>query len=245
MRSSTADLVCKRLEEDVFLVYGVPRLLICDNGPQFTSVRLKQLAVEYKVKIRYNAYYHPQANPTERVNRNVKTMLGMYVSENQRIWDKSVAKIACALGTAILDTTQQSPYYVNFGRNMVLSGDEYLAKEHFREDRVTEDRRPSGFKKLFEDVKQRIQKASERNKKYYNLRRRVEEFVVGQEVWRTNFPQSDAASYFSAKLAPRYVGPFVIKEKVSPWTYELQDRNGTYQGTWNAKDLKPASACEN
>lgn len=100
LRSSTADMVCRKLEEDIFLVYGVPRLLLCDNGPQFTSNRLKQLASEYRVKIRYNAYYHPQANPTERVNRNIKTMLAIYVKENQRTWDKQLAKISCALSVS-------------------------------------------------------------------------------------------------------------------------------------------------
>lgn len=193
------------------------------------------------MKIRYNAFYHPQANPTERVNRNIKTMLGIYVTENQRTWDKSLAKIACALRTAVHETTKHSPYYVNFGRNMVLSGKERVMKEQLSREVVTEDKRSAGFKKLFEEVKQRIQKASDRNKKYYNLRRRPEEFVVGQQVWRKNFPQSDAARYFSAKLAPKYLGPFIIKKKVSPWTYELQERDGTHQGTWNAKDLKPSN----
>lgn len=65
---------------------------------------------------------------------------------------------------------------------MVLSGEEYVAKEQFRDESAREDLRPIGFRKLFEEVKHRINKASERNKKYYNLRRRSEEFSIGQEV---------------------------------------------------------------
>lgn len=245
LRSSTADMVCRKLEEDIFLVYGVPRLLLCDNGPQFISNRLRHLVSEYKVKIRYNAYYHPQANPTERVNRNIKTMLAIYVEENQRTWDKQLAKISCALRSAVHDTTNHTPYYVNFGRNMVLSGDEYFRKDDFGDTSVPNDVRATGFKKLFEEVRERIRKSSDRNRKYYNLRRRPVELNVGQKVWKKNFPQSDATKNFSAKLAPKYIGPFIIYKKLSPWTYELRKEDGSPQGIWNAKDLKPASADEN
>ncbi|KAJ8931007.1 hypothetical protein NQ314_016142 [Rhamnusium bicolor] len=44
----------------------------------------------------------------------------------------------------------------------------------------------------------------------------------------------------SSKLAPKYVGPFVVAKKVSPWTYELKDVDGRFRGTWHAKDLKPS-----
>lgn len=41
LRSSTAELICRKIEEDIFLVYGVPRILVCDNGPQFISTRFR------------------------------------------------------------------------------------------------------------------------------------------------------------------------------------------------------------
>ncbi|KAJ8978151.1 hypothetical protein NQ317_016854 [Molorchus minor] len=57
-------------------------------------------------------------------------------------------------------------------------------------------------------------------------------------VWRRNYVLSDKAQYFTAKLAPKYLGPFKVYKRLSPWTYELRDSDGKYCGTWHAKDLK-------
>lgn len=91
---------------------------------------------------------------------------------------------------------------------------------------------------MYEDVRKRLNQAAEKNAKSYNLRRRHEEFLVNQPVWKRNYVLSDAQKYFSKKLAPRFVGPFYIKKRISPWTYELRDEEGVAKGTWHAKDLK-------
>lgn len=100
LRKATAERVAKHIEEDVFLIFGVPKMLICDNGPQYKCTIFQKLADAYAVKIRYNANYHPQANPTKRVNQTLKTMIAMYVSENHREWDRNLSKVACAMRTA-------------------------------------------------------------------------------------------------------------------------------------------------
>ncbi|KAG5883975.1 hypothetical protein JTB14_007504 [Gonioctena quinquepunctata] len=205
----------------------------------------------YGVKIRYNAYYHPQANPTERYNRTLKRMLRVYVSDNHRKWDVNLSKVACATRTAVHESTNNTPYYINFGRNMILHGSTFdkseLAEDSGEEDHDSsvEGARDIGFRRLFADVQRRLSKAVERNAKAYNLRRRPEPLLPRQRVWRRNFGVSDASKYFTSKLAPKYVGPFQVRKKVSPWTYELEDFNGISKGVWNIKDLKPASASEN
>ncbi|KAG5870186.1 hypothetical protein JTB14_032478 [Gonioctena quinquepunctata] len=200
LRSSTADVVVRKIEEEAFLVYGVPRLLLCDNGPQYRSRRMRKLAEEYK--------------------------------------------LACAMRTGKHESTSHTPYFVNFGRSMVLSGEDFDKKNIF-EDTSTEDSRPEGFGKLFEDIRKRLDAAAAKNEKTYNLRRRCEEFLPNQLVWRKSFVLSDASKYYTSKLAPKYVGPFHIKKRVSPWSYELGDDAGNSKGIWNAKNLKSASADEN
>lgn len=245
LKDAKTPAIVKLLEEEVFLVYGVPRLLLCDNGPQFISRAFQQLTREYQVKIRFNSNYHPQANPTERVNRTLKSMLAMYVSDNHRLWDVNLPKIACALRTAVHETTRHSPYFLNFGRRMKLSGKEYMQDGPEEVEPANVESRPKAFQGLFKEVKRRLEEAAEKNKTRYDLRRRPEEFLPNQLVWRKNYTQSDKARYYSAKLAPRYVGPFYIKKRISPWTYELRDDKGNFKGIWSAKDLKSASADEN
>lgn len=251
LRSSTAQVVTKHLEQDVFLLFGVPRLLLCDNGPQYTSKVFSRLLKDYGVGVRYNAFYHPQANPTERYNRTLKTMLSMYVSDSHRDWDLNLSKVTCAVRTSFNESIKQTPYFVNFGRNMILNGCDFVDKDRlknfeFDETRISDEAtRERALDALFKDVRRRIDEASKKNEKVYNLRRRHEELLPNQLVWRKNYICSDAAQYFTSKLAPKWVGPYHVKKKLSYGTYALMDDKGNDKGVWNVKDLKPASAGEN
>lgn len=241
LKKSTTDAVVQNLENHVFLLFGVPRILLCDNGPQFRSSKFLRFLESYKCKAKFTPSYHPRANPTERINRVLKTMLSMYVSDNHRSWDENLQKIACAIRTSTHEAMKLTPYFVNFGRNMIVSGEDYRDDVPDLEDEYLDSQatRNDAFRKMFADVKKRLQIANERSCHTYNLRRRNVEYLLNQPVWKKNYVLSDASKYFSHKLAPKFVGPFYIKKRVSPWTYELRDEFGNSKGVWNIKDLKP------
>lgn len=87
LRRATSEAVARYMESNVFLFFGVPSTILLDNGPQYRGRAFLNLAERYKVTLKFNANYHPRANPTERVNRTLKTMLSMYISDNHRDWD--------------------------------------------------------------------------------------------------------------------------------------------------------------
>lgn len=242
LRKATASKIIEHLENDVFLLFGVPRRIISDNGVQFRSKEYRRLLNQYQINPAFVSFYHPQANPTERVNRVIKSMLIAYVSENHRQWDKFLPKVACAIRSAQHETTGHSPYYVNFGREMRLLGSEYRITPD-REEANDPDQlqqRSTCFDKLYKDVRARLQRAYEKSKSRYDLRHRPVSFYPNQVIWRKNFVLSDASKYYAAKLADKYIGPFLIHRKLSPTTYELKDQNGNIQpGTWNVEHLKP------
>lgn len=248
LRKATANNVVDVLEKHVFLLFGVPRNIISDNGVQFKSREYLALLKQYQVKPSFIAYYHPQANPVERVNRILKTMLVSYVSDNQRNWDVLLPKVTCALRTAKHEVTGHTPYFINFGREMHISGQRSLPGAP-SDDNVSSDiernpellaQRSAGFSELYSEVRKRLQNAYERAKARYNLRHRQEDFQPDQLVWRKNFVLSDASRYFSAKLAPKYIGPFQIHRKLSTDSYELKTCDGEIlPGTWHAVHLRP------
>nr|CAI5866728.1 unnamed protein product [Callosobruchus analis] len=235
LRKATGDAVVNKIENEVFLVFGVPRIIVCDNGPQYRSRQFLRLAESYKCEVKFTANYHPRANPTERTNRTYKTMIAMYVSDNHRTWDENLHKIGCALRTSTHETTRLTPYFVNFGRNMMLSGDDYKVGPLLD----VEDGTQLGENKIFSDVRRRLEIAGKKSCDRYNLRRRHVEYLPNQLVWKRNFVLSDASKYFSHKLAPKFVGPYFIHKRISPWTYELRDEHGNSKGVWHSKDLKP------
>lgn len=242
LRKATASKVVEHLENDVFLLFGVPRKIVSDNGVQFRSKEYRRLLNQYQISSAFVSFYHPQSNPTERVNRVIKTMLIAYVSENHREWDKYLPKVACALRSAQHETTGHSPYYVNFGKEMRLLGSEYRITPDQDESNALDHlpQRSTCFNKLYMDVRARLQRAYEKSKHRYDLRHRPVSFYPNQVVWRKNFVLSDASKFYAAKLADKFIGPFLIHRKVSPTTYELKDQNGKVQpGTWNVEHLKP------
>lgn len=240
LRSATSASLIRNLEEYIFLLFGAPKWLVCDNGPQFKSKDFQKFVSSYGVTLSYTAHYHPQADPVERYNQTVESMLRAYVSENHRLWDKNLAKVACAIRTSTHEVTRLTPYFANFGREMILNAgnvkdmpdDLNLETGDYMTERV------KGFQHLVKDIKEKIRKAGEISKKRYDLRRRDVNYLPNELVWRRNFVLSNAAKYFSAKLAPKYIGPYNISRRVSPWTYELS-KDGKPAGTWHVKDLKP------
>ena len=240
LRSATAKAVCKELEDNVFLLFGVPKFVICDNGPQFKSRELKSLCDEYSSKIRFTPHYHPQANPAERINQIIKTTLRAYVSENHRVWDSQLAKVACAIRTSQHEVLGVSPYYANFGKEMFTSGrEENTIRDPDRNNLELEGDVGERFRRLRADIAAKLRTAAKKAAEVYNLRRRDIQYFPNDVVWRRNFDLSNAANYYAAKLAPKYVGPFKIRKRLSPWTYVLEDDTGKDRGTWHTKDLKP------
>ena len=241
LRSATANLIVKRLEENVYLLFGTPRMIICDNGTQFTSSQFRKLNEVYGVQIRFNAVYHPQANPIERSHRTLKVMLSSYVRENHRSWESHLQKLACAMRTSTHETISATPYFVNFGRQMCINGKDFELVKQLKDPNDTPPvPRSTTFREIYDKVRTRLQKASAQAKRTYDLRRRNVQYNIGDRVWCRNYVLSDASKNFMAKLAPKFKGPFVITRRTSPWTYELKDpiTNKTI-GIWHVKDLKP------
>lgn len=244
LRAATASAVAQRIEESVFLMFGAPQYLLTDNGVQFRSKEFLRLTNAYKTKVIFNAYYHAQANPVERVHRVLKTMLASYVKDNHRTWDRYLPQVACAIRTAVHEVTGMSPYFANFGREITLDGQTYGPASNTVDDIAVSDRdsllrRAPGLHKIYDDIVKRLATAYDAAKQRYDLRKRPATFSEGDTVWRKNYVLSDKAKYFTAKLAPKFIGPFLIARKVSSATYELSDSSGTSKGVWHAKDLKP------
>jgi hypothetical protein len=215
--------------------------LICDNGTQLRGRSFRALCERYEVKIQYTPHHYPRADPTERTNRVVKTMIATYIKSDHRHWSDHLAAIGCAIRAACHETTGYSPYFANFGREHKVLGSEHYHPLSPADPRLEDfvQKRQLGFQKLFGEIANRLQTAHEKNKRVYDLRRRPVDYQPGQLVWRRDKSLSDAVGHYTAKLGPKFVGPFKIARKIGYGTYELTDDTGTKRGHWHVQDLKP------
>lgn len=236
LRTANSKSIVTALEEQVFLLFGVPRYIICDNGKQFVSKEFKNLLENYSVGVTHTAYYHAQANPCERQHRTLKTMLAAYVKDDQRNWSLQLQKVACAMRTSKHECSQLTPYFTNFGHEICLNGREHTTGLPDGGDSIKD--KPPDFQKIYRFVQSQLSKSYKKSQQHYNLRHRDVKFTVGQKVLHKNYTQSDAGNYYTAKLAAKYVGPYIVRKVLSPWTYELADLQDKFCGIWHIKDLK-------
>lgn len=239
IRRATANAVTKIIEEKIFLLFGVPQYVLCDNGVQYKSKEFTKMLERYGTRPIYNPNYHPQSNPAERVNRVLKTMLAAYVKENHRKWDEYLPYLGCAIRTARHEVTTQTPYFVNFGQDMCLHGKEYKEVDTDETQKTVIENKPENITKMRQFVKKRLEEAAKKVREKYNLRNRYIEFNVGDLVWKRNYSLSDGVHYINAKLAGKFTGPYRIKRRVGYCIYELIDDLDNSKGNWHTKDLKP------
>lgn len=245
IRKACAKTIINLLEERILLVHGVPEVIRCDNGVQFKSREFQSLTQKYGIRTLFNPNYHPSPNVTERVNRVLKSMISAFVTDNQRVWDENLAALACAVNTAVHEATGRTPYFVNFGKEMILHASEYSRSvdiENSVDSNASQHnnlvKRVEALVKLREFVNKRLQKAHQKSRDQYNLRRRDIHFQEGDLVWKRLFAISDAGNYYSAKLAGKFEGPYKIRKKIGYCVYELEDMKGKSRGNWHIQDLK-------
>lgn len=240
LRNGKTSHIAKILEEDVFLLYGTPNVIICDNGKQFVSNQIKDLAINYGVELWYTPSYHPQANPTERVNKVIGTAIASYVQDNHKEWDKFIPHIAHAIRTAVHEVTGKTPSYLFFGRETSVHGERsrnFQTHTPMLFNRVPYEEALNKRREIFMDVNDRLKKAYESNKSRYDLRRRTWEYRTGELVWKRTKNLSNAGKNFMAKLSPKFEKA-VISEKLSTDVYRLTSLRGKDLGKWHASDLK-------
>ena len=80
-RCANAQSIITALEENIVFRYGALQVFHTDNGTEFINKALSKKLREYGIKHSTTPAYHPQANPVERVNRVVKTMISSFVAE--------------------------------------------------------------------------------------------------------------------------------------------------------------------
>jgi len=233
LRSATAESLKKAFRELIIARYGVPKMVITDNGVHFASRSLKGFLAEMGIRQQFTAPYTPQENPTERANRTVKTMIAQFEGQDQRNCDEKWPEIMLAVNTG------QTPAFLTQGREPRLPSSLY-DKETLGTGRATETPEENANKLggVFEIVRRNMEKASQDQARHYNLRRRQWSPAVGDIVWAKEHHLSKAAEGFAAKLAPRYDGPYQVVDLVSPVICKIRHTQSKKEKTVHVGELK-------
>jgi hypothetical protein len=120
VRKATPRAVTQALYEDVITRFGCPVTVISDNGTQYTGGTFRTFLRELGIVHRLTPPYTPQANPVERTNKTLKTMVTQFCEADQKNWDARLPELMFALNTSRHESTKYTPALLNFGRELVV-----------------------------------------------------------------------------------------------------------------------------
>ena len=82
--SISLEEIIKIYRNNIWKLYGVPRKILSDRGPQFTSRFMEKFTKALGTKRQLSTVYHPQTNgQIERINQKIGTFLQHYVNYQQ------------------------------------------------------------------------------------------------------------------------------------------------------------------
>lgn len=238
--TATADLCAKTLIEEIFLRFGTCRKIISDNGVQFISDVMQQVTYCFDIDTPFIPVYHPESNPVERKNRELKTMLAILVQNEHRTWDEHLPSVRFAFNSTHTDATGYTPAYLTFGRELRAPRD---CIYDFRKVVEAENFVPRitpyllQLKECLVDAKQHLMREQDKRKEVADKHRKPATFKVGDKVLVRTHVLSKKDKGYTSKFAPRRDGPYVVKKQVSSASYILMDAAEEELGRFHASEL--------
>ncbi|KAF5230292.1 hypothetical protein FAUST_9880 [Fusarium austroamericanum] len=204
--------------QEVELLYGAPEGIVSDRGPVFTSGFWSALCYHSRIKRRLSTAFHPQTDgQTERMNQVLEHYLRCFIGENQANWPALLRTAQFACNNAVSNTTGISPFNALLG---------YEPDFHFRHEGMA----PGGevpevtlriekIRMLRERAMIQWREATESQAKHFNAKHQEKTFQAGDLIALST--KNIKLKGEKKKLAPRFLGPFRILERVGKQAYRL------------------------
>jgi len=171
----------------MYLVHSTPEILVHDQGGEFWSQVMKDLAQLLDIQVSMITSHRPQSNGVvERVHQTMHTVFAKIVSTNQRDWCEWTSHVCFAYNTAAHASSTYSPYYLLHLRHpktplelliekptaaAAQSNDEYVQQTAER------------IRQTYAVVRDHLKASFDRNKKRYDSRVKSSHFEVGDFVY--------------------------------------------------------------
>jgi hypothetical protein len=208
--------VANMFVDKVFRSHGVPKTLLSDRDPRFTSDLFREISKLLGVRQAMSTAFHPQTDgQTERVNRVVEEMLRHFVNPRLDDWDTYLAMVEFAINNPYQESVGNAPFFLNYGQHPLTP----VSAKH--DSTVPAAKQFSlGVQAAVRKAKQLLAAAQDRQKALTNAGRRDVVFAPDDMVW-LNTKNLTLRHPGTRKLLPRYVGPFKIMQRIGEVAYKL------------------------
>jgi len=82
--SISSSEVARIYRDDTWKIHGIPKKIISDRGPQFTSIFMGELCKALEIKRAMSTVYYLQTDgQTKRINQEIEVFLRHYINYRQ------------------------------------------------------------------------------------------------------------------------------------------------------------------
>ncbi|XP_057766647.1 uncharacterized protein LOC130987060 [Salvia miltiorrhiza] len=107
--------------------FGVPRIIVSDNGTQFTGQRIADFCDRMDITQRFVSVAHPQANrQVELANRSICEGIKKRLSQSRGKWVEELDTVLWAYRTSPKTATGEAPFTLVYGSNAVIPAEARL-----------------------------------------------------------------------------------------------------------------------
>ncbi|KAJ0752567.1 putative nucleotidyltransferase, Ribonuclease H [Helianthus annuus] len=241
----SAEKLAKIYVDEIVSRHGVPLNIISDRDARFSSRFWRTMQSAMGTQLNLSTAYHPQTDgQTERTIQTLEDMLRASVIDFGGSWDSHLPLIEFSYNNSYHSSINMAPFEALYGRKCrsPVCWNEIGEAQLTGPDLILET--TDKVKK----VRDNLQTARSRQKSYADQRRKPLEFQVGDRVLLKVSPWKGVIRFGKkGKLAPRYVGPFKIVERIGKVAYrlELPPELGNVHPTFHVSNLKKCLADEN
>jgi hypothetical protein len=204
----------------ILCLYGVLKTIISDWDPQFVARFWEQLHASMEMRLIHSSTYHPQTDgQTERVNQILEDMLWACVLNYPDKWDKCLPLADFSYNNSYLESLRKAPFEALYGChcripvNWIEPGERMI----FGPDLVIE------AEEIVHRIQSNLKATKARQESYANKWCWPLEFKAGDHVYLHVSPTRDVKRFgIKGKLAPRYIGPFLILARLGNVAYRLE-----------------------
>jgi hypothetical protein len=196
--------------DTVYRWFGLPKKIITDHDPRFTSHFGHTLTAKLGVQQNLSTAFHPQTDGlAERTNQWIEQYLWLVTGAQPNDWSKWLTIASAVHNNWQNSTLRMSPNQVLLGYRPILYPNQIVG---------TNNEKAEG--RIDEMLKRRAQATAAINKAVHQGETPKDVFQVDQQVWLE--AGNLKLPYQTTKLAPKHQGPFRIIKRISLVAYQLE-----------------------
>lgn len=232
IRTNSAAPIIKKIAHEYIPNVGKPSAMLSDNAACFTGKKWRRFLQDNNIKQILISRFHPEANPIERLFRELNRFIRTYCHHKQTMWVEYLKQFEEIYNNLSHTSTKYTP--------TELICDTQEDNEWINSlPRITgnEESREAKIRQAIINIKSMAQQ----RKKYFDSQlKRMHGFIIGQKILLRCHPKSSKLKKINRKWQLKYAGPFIVLGIPNPGAYLLAyPSSGKVKGVYPHQDLKP------